>query len=88
MPRARRERQRGADSSEEDGDDALDARYGNVGEASEDDGVLNNLSLNVSHRRDMRKSKSGGRHSVAAGPSNQMTLREQEQVSCELLEHS
>ncbi|BEI94172.1 uncharacterized protein CcaverHIS019_0606310 [Cutaneotrichosporon cavernicola] len=79
LPTAGRARQRGGDSSEEDGDDALDARYGSVGEGSEDDGVLNNLSLNVSHRRDVRKSKAGGRHSVAAGPSNQMTLREQEQ---------
>ncbi|GMK57402.1 hypothetical protein CspeluHIS016_0402360 [Cutaneotrichosporon spelunceum] len=78
IPRTGRARPRGGDSSEEEGDDALDARYGTVGEGSEDDGVLNNLSLNVSHRRDMRKSKTG-RHSVAAGPSNQMTLREQEQ---------
>lgn len=61
-----------------------------MADASEDDGVLGALSLNVSHRRgggDLRKSKSSGRHSVAAGPSNQMTLREQEQVSAAWTQH-
>lgn len=80
---------RDSDDSDEE-TDALDARYTHTNAASDDEeGVLGQLSLNVSHRRagDLRTSYAGGpskrsgRHSVAATGPTQMTLREQEQVS-------
>lgn len=75
-----------ADSDSEG--EALDAKYG--GGHSDDDGLMNSASLNA-HRERLDKSLSrskrtgAGRHSVAAGNAgNQMTLREQEQVSAKL----
>ncbi|KAL1412952.1 hypothetical protein Q8F55_000701 [Vanrija albida] len=89
-PRRSRYLRANKDSDDSDDDtDALDARYTHTNAASDDeDGVLGQLSLNVSHRRagDLRTSYAGGpskrsgRHSVAANPGpTQMTLREQEQ---------
>lgn len=82
------------DSGSDSDGDALAPQYGGDTVDSDEDGVLGSLSVNVTHRRAAQlrasgtsyaggPSKRSGRHSVAANPtSNQMTLREQEQVSC------
>ncbi|WVQ80511.1 hypothetical protein IAT38_002616 [Cryptococcus sp. DSM 104549] len=81
----RRSMSSGSSDDDDDVDGPLEARYGGGGDTTDDEAVLSSLSLVTSPKREgggrgymAGPSKRSGRHSVAAGESGPMTLRDQE----------